>query len=62
MWAVLLALSGLRHPMVPEWPELNPSRRWLAVLGLALLILTFAPAPIAHSSMLEAIQEFRSNR
>ena len=62
MWAVLLALSGLRHPMVPEWPELNRSRRWLSVLGLALLILTFAPAPIAHSSMLEAIQEFRSNR
>jgi membrane-associated protease RseP (regulator of RpoE activity) len=60
MWAVLLALSGLRHPMVPEWPGINGSRRWLAVVALILLILTFAPAPIAHSSLLEAIREFRS--
>ncbi len=62
MWAILLAFSGMRHPIVPGWPELNVSRRWLAVLAVLLLALTFAPAPIAHSSMLEAIQEFRSNR
>jgi membrane-associated protease RseP (regulator of RpoE activity) len=59
MWAILLALSGLRHPMVPEWPELNSSRRGLALLGLLLLVLTFAPAPISHSSMLQVIWDFR---
>lgn len=62
MWAVLLALSGLRHPVVPEWTRVNRSRRWLAILALVLLILTFTPAPFAHSSMLEAIQEFRQGR
>lgn len=59
MWAVLLALSGLRHPTVPEWAEVKGSRRWLAIAALVMLILTFAPAPFAHSSMIEAIQEFR---
>jgi membrane-associated protease RseP (regulator of RpoE activity) len=59
MWALLLALSGLRHPIVPQWPGVNGSRRGLAIVALVLLILTFAPAPIAHSSMGEVIREFR---
>jgi hypothetical protein len=48
--------------MVPEWPPVNRSRRWLAIVGLILLILTFVPAPITHSSMLEVIRELRANR
>jgi membrane-associated protease RseP (regulator of RpoE activity) len=55
MWAALLALSGLRHPIIPEWPEVDRSRQWLALFGLAMLVLTLAPAPIAHSSLFEII-------
>jgi membrane-associated protease RseP (regulator of RpoE activity) len=60
LWAVLLGLSGLRHPMVPEWPGVDGSRRWLAIFGLLMLVLTFAPAPFLHSSLLDVIQQFRT--
>jgi hypothetical protein len=62
VWAVLLRISGMRHPMVPEWPGVTGGRRWIAVFGLLMLVLTLTPAPIAHSSMLEAIREWRTGQ
>lgn len=59
IWAVLLRVSGMRHPMVPEWPDVTGGRRWLAGFGLLMLILTLTPAPFAHSSLLEVIRELR---
>ncbi|MDP9162429.1 MAG: site-2 protease family protein [Acidobacteriota bacterium] len=59
LWAVLLRLSGMRHPMVAEWPGINGGRRWLAVFALLMLVLTLTPSPIAHSSLLEMLREFR---
>jgi membrane-associated protease RseP (regulator of RpoE activity) len=59
VWAILLRISGMRHPIVAEWPEVTGGRRWLAVFALIMLILTLAPAPFAHSSLLEVIQELR---
>jgi len=59
IWAVLLRISGMRHPVVPEWPKVAGVRRWLAVFALIMLILTLAPAPFAHSSLLEMFREFR---
>lgn len=53
LWAVLLGFSGMRHPPVPRWPEVGGGRRWIAILGLLMLILTFAPAPFEKSSILE---------
>ncbi len=50
IWAVLLALSGLQQPSVPEWPGVGRGRRWMALLALALLILTLTPAPVANST------------
>ena len=35
IWAVLLRISGMRHPMVAEWPGVTPVRRWLAAFALA---------------------------
>jgi hypothetical protein len=46
LWAVLLAFTGLRHPMVPRWPEVSTGRRLLALAALAMLVLTFVPTPI----------------
>ena len=54
VWAILLRLSGMRHPSVTEWPDITPGRRWLAVAALLMLILTLAPAPIGPQSVLDS--------
>ncbi|HEY6939061.1 MAG TPA: site-2 protease family protein [Terriglobales bacterium] len=46
VWAVLLFVSGLRHPQVSPWPGLDRKRKLLALFALAMLILTIALAPI----------------
>jgi hypothetical protein len=51
VWGCFL-LPSLRHPMVPGAPALTPSRRWLAVTGLALFILTFTLQPFAGGSLM----------
>ena len=61
LWAVLLRLSGMRHPMVAEWPGVTSGRHWLAVFGLLLMVLTLTPAPFAHSSLLLVIRELRGH-
>src|SRR2546426_10186565 len=53
VWAVLLRISGMRHPMVPEWPGVAGPRRWIALFGLIMLVLNFTPAPFAPSSLLQ---------
>jgi len=62
LWAVLLAISGMRHPLVPEWPGITGARRWLAVFAIIMLLLTFTPTPFTRSSLHEVIQEFRSGK
>ena len=61
LWAVLLRLSGMRHPMVAEWPGVTSGRHWLAVFGLLLMVLTLTPAPFAHSSLLLVMRELRGH-
>jgi membrane-associated protease RseP (regulator of RpoE activity) len=60
VWAVLLRISGMRHPMVAEWPPVTGFRRWLAAAALVMLVLTLTPAPLAHSSLPEVWHVFRS--
>jgi membrane-associated protease RseP (regulator of RpoE activity) len=55
LWAVLLRLSGMRHPAVTEWPDISRGRRWLALFALLMLVLTFAPAPIGPQSLLDTL-------
>lgn len=62
LWAVLLAISGMRHPMVPERPGITGARRWLAAFAVVMLVLTFTSTPFTHSSLREVIQEFRSGK
>ena len=45
VWAILLFISGLRHPRVSLWPDLDGKRKLLALFALAMLILTIVPAP-----------------
>ncbi len=62
LWAVLLRISGMRHPSVPILPEVNAGRRWLAAFALLMLVLTFSFAPISlpdhRQSVLEYAQMF----
>jgi membrane-associated protease RseP (regulator of RpoE activity) len=51
VWALLLTISGVRHPQVPPWPGLRTSRKLLALLALAMLILTFVPEPLKGSAL-----------
>ena len=59
LWAVLLAISGMRHPIVPRVPGVGGGRKAVAVFGLLMLILTFAPAPVAHASLPEMVRQMR---
>ncbi len=45
LWAMIVAATGWRHPAVPLWPGLDSTRRWLALVALLLLVLTFLPTP-----------------
>jgi membrane-associated protease RseP (regulator of RpoE activity) len=62
IWAVLLRISGMRHPMVADWPQVTGARRWLALFALVMLFLTLAPAPFAHSSFIDVVHQFRSGQ
>ena len=46
VWAVLLGITGLRHPQVPLWTGIERSRRWLALLAVLMLLLTMIPIPL----------------
>jgi membrane-associated protease RseP (regulator of RpoE activity) len=59
VWAILLQVSSLRHPQVAEWPRVSGVRLALGLFALAMLVLTFTPAPMAHSSAAEMIRQFR---
>jgi hypothetical protein len=59
LWAILLRISGMRHPMVEEWPGVTPARRSLAALALLMMLVTLTPAPFAHSSLRQVVRAIR---
>ncbi len=65
VWAILLRISGMRHPAVAEWPDVGTGRRWLALVALLMLIVTFCYTPISPSdggqSLLEVIKSLASS-
>ena len=46
LWAILLRISGMRHPMVEEWPGVTPGRRWLAAFALLMMVVTLTPGTV----------------
>ena len=60
LWAVVLRITGMRHPQVPEYPQITAARRWMVALAILMLVLTFTPTPITHSSLLQVISDLRS--
>ncbi len=51
IWAIILGLTGWRHPNVPKWPDLDPTRRRLALLAVLMLVLTFVLAPVRGAAL-----------
>jgi len=56
IWAVLLRLVAMRHPPVPEWPEISVGRRLLAVFALIMLVLTIMPMPIVQTPLIDMLR------
>jgi len=46
-----------RHPYVAEFPQLDPQRRSLGLVGLGIFLVTFTPEPFHTGSLLELIKE-----
>lgn len=59
IWAVLLELSSLRHPHVPERPKISGGRWWLAGFAMLMLALTLTPNPIEGASLKDALHSVR---
>jgi membrane-associated protease RseP (regulator of RpoE activity) len=51
IWAVILGLTGWRHPNVPKWPDLDSKRRRLTLVALLMLLLTFVLAPVHGAAL-----------
>lgn len=53
VWVVVTLIMGLRHPPVrDETAPLSPGRRCLALLSLAIFVLSFMPIPIREVAIL----------
>jgi membrane-associated protease RseP (regulator of RpoE activity) len=59
LWAVLLGITGMRHPMVPSQPGMGGRRRWLALFAAVMLLLTFTPAPFLHTAGRDVLPDIR---
>jgi membrane-associated protease RseP (regulator of RpoE activity) len=53
LWGVILLLPAMRHPHVGFFPLMPYNHRWLALVALAILMLTFLPAPFVGTSVID---------
>lgn len=58
IWATFLWLTHV-HPPVPAIPGIDKGRKWIAVAGIAMLLLSFSPAPIKEASGREVWPQMR---
>ena len=57
VWAVLIGILGLKHPPVlDEFTPLDPRRRFVGYLVLAVFVLSFIPDPIKGASLLDLLR------
>lgn len=56
IWAILILLFGLRHPPVAWVPaRLSQKRQIIAFLVLIIFLVSFIPAPVTDSGLLDLI-------
>jgi len=59
IWAVLLLLTLMRHPPVPEYPPLDFKRKLVGWCALVMFVLTIIPAPFSSSGLLDVLRQLR---
>lgn len=59
LWAIVLRLTGSRHPNVPMAPPLNRKRKWLGAFALLMLVLSMAPMAIRERD--DKTQQLKNN-
>jgi membrane-associated protease RseP (regulator of RpoE activity) len=52
LWGILLLIPAMRHPTVPIHPSLSRARLVLGLVGIAIFLLTFTPAPFSDNSLI----------
>jgi membrane-associated protease RseP (regulator of RpoE activity) len=58
VWAVLLLVTLMRHPHVPNYPPLDSKRKLLALVALLMFALTLIPEPFAGSGLWPMLHEY----
>lgn len=56
IWAIVLRVTGSRHPMVPPQPGLGYRSHLLAFLAALILLLTWMPAPLLGNNLPDTIK------
>jgi membrane-associated protease RseP (regulator of RpoE activity) len=59
LWAVIMLVTGGRHPDVPLTPGLDKKRWALTLLAFLMLVLTIAPTPFAKGSLMAAVKDYQ---
>lgn len=57
IWALLLLVSLMRHPPVPQYPPLDRKRIVLGLFAALMFALTIIPAPFAGVGLMEIIRQ-----
>lgn len=57
IWALLLRMSGMRHPQVATMPELSSGRKLLFVGAIVMLLLTFVFAPFQGGGLRDILAD-----
>lgn len=60
LWAVLLGLTLMQHPPVPEFPTLDSKRKLLGAFALLMFVLTLIPAPFANEGLLDYFPQVKN--
>jgi membrane-associated protease RseP (regulator of RpoE activity) len=56
IWAALLLVSLMRHPLVSEYPPLNRKRKLLGWFALLMFVLTMLPTPFSQIDPQRGVQ------
>ena len=56
LWGAILLLPMMRHPRIPNFPMLPRKHLWLGWIALALLALTFLPAPFEGTGLINLLR------
>ena len=57
VWAIVLGISGLRHPVVYSWDKMDAKRWALLAAAVVMLVVCITPMTIGHSGIADLKEE-----